>query len=124
MSDHPVVSGLHITPDKQVREITLTSYEDYAEAIGGYIEAISLIGPNRTEFTMWCDEEFLLKYNFEQFNSIASDICGISGRLDLMLTGVLGPVLIVGATDPEGYDTSLPPAIRVHCNRVIREAVL
>jgi Domain of unknown function (DUF3846) len=111
--------GLLIKSDKTIAEVTLDGYHDLSDAIGGYIEAVRL----KSGDTMYVDEEFLIKgYGPDDFNSIASDVCGLGGRPDLMLTGILGPVVILGPIDEAGDDTDITPAARRMVKRVANEA--
>lgn len=113
------VRGLVIRPDKTITDTTFSSLSDYQTAIGGYIEAVVL----RDGTTMFVDEEFLLKgYGPEDLNSIATDVAGLGGRPDLLLSGILGPVVVVGPVDNQGNETDITPQARRWIERVMREA--
>jgi len=45
-------------------------------------------------------------------NSLATDVCGVGGRPDLLMQGIVGDVFIVGPTDDEGDDTDLTDLVR------------
>lgn len=117
MPKEPIV-GVAIYPDKRVEDVTLTKLEDYQKVVVGYIEAVALrFG------TMYVNEEFLLgQFGPEDFNSIATDVCGLGGRPDLMFSGILGPVVVVGEMDEEGYDLTVNRRGRKAIERVRREA--
>lgn len=106
-----------VTRDKQVTETDFVNYKDIQAAVEGWIEAVKLNG-----CTMYVNEEFLFRFGPEDFNSIASDICGLCGRLDLMFSGILGNVLITGPLDDEGRDTDIPDSMIRIINRVAGEA--
>ena len=116
---HPTIKGLAIHPDKRVEEVTLRRLEDYQGAIGGLIEPIML----KDGSTMYVDDEFLSR-KLDEFNSVAGDVAGLGGRPDVMLSGILGPVVIVGPLDQHGYDTDVTDLARRWVERVRREAVL
>lgn len=116
---HPKIRGLIIRPDKTVTETTFGSLSDFQKAVGGYIEAVGLSDGS----TMYVDEEYLIKgYGPEDFNSIARDVAGLGGHPELVLQGILGPVVIVGPVNQEGWDTDIPPTARQWVERVMREA--
>lgn len=111
--------ALVIRPDKTIEEVIITGYRDLADAIGGYIEPVTL----KTGDTMYVDEEYRLKnYGAEDFNSIATDVAGLGGRPDLLLHGILGTVVIVGPIDEEGDDTDITAGARRMVKRVAGEA--
>lgn len=112
-----MVKGIRIAPDKTVTEIELITLHQYQAAVDGWIEAVGL-----TFGTMYVNEEFTYKFGADDFNSIATDVAGLGGRPDLMLTGILGPVILVGFGDSEGYDTDVTVEGRQAVRRVGREA--
>ena len=75
---------LVITTDKQVYDKEVTTLAEQQEIVGGLIEPIDLpqIGA-----TLWVNEMFL--FTDLEFNSIATDVCGLGGRSDLMLPSPL-----------------------------------
>ena len=115
------IQAIQITSDKQTNELTVSEYQDYNDAVEGWIEAVDL---PRIDAVMWVNEEFLLIFGAERFNSIASDVCGLGGRPDLMLHGVLGNVLVTGPTDGAGESTDITDKARRAIERVAREARL
>lgn len=114
------IKGLAIYSDKRVEDVKLAGFEDYQKIVEGNIEAV------RLRFgIMYVNEEFLLgQFGPEDFNSIATDVCGLGGRPDLMFSGILGPVVVVGNLDEEGYDLSITDRGRKAIERVRREAVM
>jgi len=74
--------------------------------VGGWLEAIQLGDGS----TMYLNEEGRL--HGLPFNTIATDVCGIGGRPDLLMQGIVGDVLIVGPPDYEGEDTDLTERAR------------
>lgn len=121
------IKAIRITPDKTVDEIEVSTLEEMQEVVGGLIEPIELHYFSRTaacraSFDMYVNEEYLYQYGQKDFNSIATDVCGLCGRVDIMLrTPILGPVLIVGPVVGDD-STSVNDAIRAIVKRVAREA--
>jgi len=113
------VRGIAIRPDKSVGEVTIDGYKELSAIVRGYIEAVRLTDGS----TMYVNEEFRLgQFGPEDRNSIAGDVCGLAGRPDLMLLGILGPVVILGPIDAAGYDTDVTDRMRRVVRRVAREA--
>ena len=111
------VSGIAIYPDKRVEEVEISGLEEFQAIVDGLIEPVDL------KFgTMYVNEEFRYKFGPDDFNSIAADVAGLGGRADLLLFGVLGPVVLVGGVDDEGYDLPVTEAGRAAVARVAREA--
>lgn len=111
--------ALAIRPDKTVEEVDLVGLDDMQEVVEGLIQPVDLrFG------TLYVNEEFLYQFGPEDFNSIAGDVCGLGGRSDLMMTGILGPTFLVGGVDDEGYDLDVTDEGRKQVERVRREAVL
>lgn len=110
------ITGLAIYPDKRIEEVELSGLEDFQAIVDGWIEPVNLrFG------TLYVNEEFFLRqFGPEDFNSIASDVAGIGGNLGLMLTGILGPAVLVGGLDREGYDESVTDAGRKAVERAAR----
>lgn len=152
INGYPEIKGLKISTGKDLEEVIVKGYEDYRDAVDGMIEAVSLrfpiiywdnsdpsINPD-TPFpdvlkvaetvtvhaVMWVNEEFTYKWpnTPNHFNSIATDIAGMGGRADILLTGIKGPVLLTGPTDQEGYSTDLDDAVVILAKRIQREARL
>lgn len=120
---YPPIRGLIIQPDKTMTFTILTKYEDYRDIVKGYIEPVTLWDDHAVQGTMWVNEEFLLgQFGPDDYNSIASDVCGLGGRPDLMFSGILGPVVVVGPVDKDGYDTDLTPTAFSWIMRVGHEA--
>jgi hypothetical protein len=114
------VRGLIIRPDKTIVETTFRGLADYQAAVGGYIEAIYLSDGTTT---LYCDEEYLIKGLAQlEFNSIATDVAGLGGRPDILFSGVLGPVVIVGPPNQEGETTGITGQARSWVKRVAEEA--
>ena len=112
------ITGIAIYPDKRVEEVELNDLKTYQDIVLGWIEAVRLKAG-----TMYVNEEFLLgQFGPEDYNSIASDVAGLGGRPDLMMTGILGPVVLVGHVDAEGWDEDVTEAGRKLVRRVGREA--
>jgi len=125
---HPSVKGVAIYPDKRVEHVTLNGLADYQTIVDGNIEPVTLSDRS----TMYVNEEFLYKFvdadgNIDvpkHFNSIAGDVCGLGGMPHLMMTGILGPVVVVGPVDGRGYDKDVTDKALGWIQRVAREAQL
>lgn len=112
------MNAIVINPDKTVTETELSDLKSMQDAVGGYIEAVNL-----TFGTLWVNEEFRLgQFGPEDFNSIGSDLCGLGGRPDLMLGGILGPVFLTGGPDGTGETLDVTVAGRNAVKRIAREA--
>ena len=110
--------GIVIKPDKTVEERTLTDYKDIQTAIGGYFDVVTLSDGT----SMFVDDEYLIKGGLD-FNSIATDVCGLGGRPDIMFTNpILGPVVVLGPPDSSGETTDITDKARNWIKRVAREA--
>lgn len=114
------VKGIAIYPDKRVEEVTSSSYKDLQAIVGGLIEPVTL----RDGSTMYVNEEYRYVYGPDDFNSIATDVCGLGGATHILLQGILGPVVIVGPLDAEGDDTDVTDTAKRWVQRVKREASL
>lgn len=111
------MKALVIGRNKTVTETDLQDYPAMRDAVGGLIEPVDL-----TFGTLWVNEEFLYSFGPEDFNSISSDVCGLGGRADLMLTGILGDCFLTGGTDDQGETLDVTEAGRRAVQRVAREA--
>lgn len=113
-----MTKGIYISPDKTVEERDFSGLKSLQEAVKGYIEAVTLSDGS----AMWVNEEYLYSFGPEAFNSIATDVAGLGGRPDLLLRGILGPVVIQGPADHNG--NTLPPTDKARrwVHRVAREA--
>ncbi len=111
--------AIAIYPDKRVENIDLVGLTDMQAVVKGNIEVIRL-----TFGDMYVNEEFLLgQFGPDDFNSIASDVAGIGNRPDLMMTGILGPVFLLGPVNMRtGNDTDVTDKGRKAVRRVGREA--
>ena len=105
--DYPPICGVVIAPDNQVRIVALSELRDYQDCVGGLIEAVDL-ETNRGRFTMYVNEEYTYKFDPSDRNPVAMDVAGLGGRADLLIHGILGPVVCVGPPDDEGYSTTIP----------------
>lgn len=110
--------GIAIYPDKRVEEVEVFLLEDYQAIVNGYIEAVGL----KSGDTMYVNEEYWYRFGPTDLNSIAMDVAGLGGRPDLMLNGILGPVVVLGPLDDEGNDTDISDQARRWIKRVAREA--
>ena len=79
-------------------EETGTELKELQSAVDGYIEAIDL----NNDLTMWVNEEYLLRNEFE-VNPLASALFASIGGT----RPIFGDVVITGGTDPEGYTLGL-----------------
>lgn len=113
-----MTTGIYIGPDKTVEDREYPDLRSLQEAVKGYIEAVRLADGG----VMWVNEEFRYSFTTSDFNSIASDVCGLGGRPDLMLGGILGPVVIQGPADDDGNTTAPTDQARRWVRRVAREA--
>lgn len=119
--DWPAVKGIIIRADKTLTDVEVGDLASYQAAVEGNIEAVTLSDGT----TMYVNEEYRYQFGPEAFNSVASDVCGLGGRLDIMLHGgILGPVLVVGPVDDDGYDTDITDRARRWIRRVHREATV
>ncbi len=118
--------AIAIYPDKRVEDVHLpmppaSILKSLQEIVEGWIEAVGLSDGS----TMYVNEEGLYRFGPEDFNSIATDVCGLGGRPDIMLgAGIRGPVAILGPLDADGYDTTVTDKARRWVRRVAREARL
>lgn len=119
---HPIVKGLQITVTKAVNEREYQGLRDFQRDVGlrGQDCMIEPVGLNDGS-TMYVDEEFV--FHGGEFNSIATDVAGLNGRGDLLITGIRGDDVIVGPVDGEGWDTDITDDQRKIVERVRREAV-
>jgi Domain of unknown function (DUF3846) len=112
------INGVAIYPDKRIVEVIVSGLSDYQAIVDGYIEPVDL-----TFGTMWVNEEFTYKFGPSDVNWIASDVAGMGGRHEFMLSyPILGPVLITGGTDPEGETLGITDVARRVIRAVGREA--
>ncbi len=112
-----MTKALHITTDKVVTEVEVSGLQEMQALVGGLIEPVELSDGS----TMWVNEEGLI-FDLPP-NSIASDVCGLGGRADLMITlGIRGNVFIEGPPDDEGDSTDVTDQARRWVQRVAREA--
>lgn len=96
------IRGIAIYPNKTIAEVSLSGLKDYQTIVGGLIEPIGLrFG------TMYVNEEFTYKFTSEDVNWIASDVAGVGGAQGFLFNPILGPVVVVGHLDDEGYDLSV-----------------
>jgi len=108
-----------IRRDKTLVERDLDGLQDMQSIVEGYIEAVRLLDGS----TMWVNEEYRLgQFGADDFNSIASDVAGLGGRPDLMLSGIFGDVFITGPGTPKGDETDVTDQARDWVRRVAREA--
>lgn len=113
---HPTVKGIVIEMDKTVREVTVSSLADMQAIVKGLIEPITL----RDGSTMYVNEEGLYQFSQEDrrgFNSIASDVA-----LATHPQPVVGPALVVGPLNDDGYDTDVTDWARRFIRKVMNEA--
>jgi hypothetical protein len=112
------VKGIAIYPDKRVAEVELSDLADYQGIVEGWIEAVTLVDGS----TLYCNEEYRYKFGPHEVNWIASDVASLGGRPHFLFDPILGPVVIVGPPDDEGYDTDITDDARRWVRRVGREA--
>lgn len=112
------ITAIAIYPDNRVVEQTVDSLGDLQEIVGGLIQPVDLADGS----TMYVNEEFLYTFGPEDSNWIASDVAGIfGGRYDLMLTGIRGPVVVVGPVDKDGYHIDVTEQARRKIRRSARQ---
>ncbi len=101
-------------------ELQITDYKDYQLHVEGWIEAVYLTyTPNPhnepfrdpVTFTMWVNEEYLYKFDVEDWNFTATSVAASCGRSDLLTQGVLGPAIFTGPSDDEGETLPIPAVI-------------
>jgi hypothetical protein len=94
------IKALVIQPDGRIEHTTLSSYDDYNKAVGGWIEALQL-GPNASGYIN--EEGKLIGL---PRNDKATKLC--HARKSIFPTDfIVGPLLVVGPLDSEGNDTDL-----------------
>jgi len=113
------ITAIKIQHDNTRTKEKLKTYKDYQQHLEGLMEAVDMVyfDPAKManiEFTMWVNEEYLYKFNArDHWNYTAVTVASVSGRPDLMLLGIYGPVLITGPADSRGETTPVPPAIEL-----------
>lgn len=110
--------GIKITSNGQVSVLEDMKYEDMSEAVEGWIECVHLPNINAD---LWVNEEFTYKFGPERINTFAMDLCGLGGRVDLLLSGILGNVLVSGPVDDEGNTTDVTEEARRAIHRIAIE---
>lgn len=113
---HPVIDAIYITCYKVVGNLRVGSLRELQHIVDGLIEPVTLSDGS----TMYVNEDGIglgLR-----FNSIATDVAGLGGRLDLLLQGVRGDVVIVGPLNKKGYDTDVTEQARKWVEAVKAEA--
>jgi hypothetical protein len=94
--------------------VTFTDVADFAEIrrlVGGYVAPVRLSDGS----TMYVDEDGGPRHL--PLNPIATDVCGLAGRIDLEHEGIVGDVVIVGPTR-NGDDTDLTEVARSWVTRI------
>ena len=119
------IRGVWIKRDKEVTPISYprddsddTSLRVLQECVAGLIEPVRLAYGG----TMYVNDSYRFHFGPDDFNSIASDLAGFCGRPDLMLSGILGDVAVVGQVDYEGYDTSISDKMLEVIRKITHEA--
>jgi hypothetical protein len=112
------VKAIVIKRDKIIIEQTVDGLREMQSIVEGYIEAVRL----KDGSTMWVNKEYRFQFGLGDFNPIASDVAGLGGRQDLMLSGILGDVFITGPPDSEGGETDVTDQARLWVRRVAHEA--
>ena len=115
---HPTVKGIRIAADKTVTDIELNSLEDYQAAVVGMIEPITLSDGT----TMYVNEEYRYQFTNDDVNWMAGDIAASMGSPHFLFDPILGPVVVVGPLDDEGYDTDITAKARRVIKKVGNEA--
>ncbi len=111
--------AIKILPDKTVEDVEVNSLEDGQAIVGGFIEAVSL----KDGSTLWVNEEYIYAFDNSEFNSIATDVAGLGGRIDIMLSNpIKGAAYITGPPDDEGETTDVTKTAKSWVTRVSREA--
>lgn len=113
--------------DKQLAVKELPDLTAMQEVVGGLIEPVDLRfrgrGSDFEPATMWVNEEYLLVYGPGEFNSIATDVCGLGGRPDFMFRiPILGNAFLTGGVDQVGDTLDVGEAGERAVRRVAREA--
>lgn len=116
-----------INHDKQLAVKELPDLTAMQAVVGGLIEAVDLRfrgrGSDSEAATMWVNEEYLIHFGPTEFNSIASDVCGLGGRPDFMFRiPILGNAFLTGGTDVEGNTLDVGVRGERAVRRVAREA--
>jgi hypothetical protein len=108
-----MTTAIHITPPNNWEVVTLDTYEDYRDRVGGFIEIVRLVSPEGVRGVLYVDEEYWLKVDDERYtqydvNLLATLLAGLNGRPDLVV-GIYGAAVLVGDTDEDGDDTDVDP---------------
>lgn len=106
MSELRNVKGIVIKPNGTHLEKVFKQLTDYQDALDGYIEAVRLYDYNGVEIACaYVDDEGLLKQL--PLNPLGSAISFLFGNTPYLA----GNMIVVGASDDEGYDTDIPEYI-------------
>jgi len=109
--------AIAIYPDKRVLDVEVDGLDDMQALVEGKIQPVDL-----TFGSMYVNDEYLFQFTADDFNSIGSDVAGLGGRADLMLSGIRGPVFLVGPVDSNGYETDVTDDGRKAVRKVGLEA--
>lgn len=111
-----------INHDKQLAVQDLDDLTAMQGVVGGLIEPVNLRFKGEAA-TMWVNEEYLIHFGPTEFNSIASDVCGLGGRPDFMFRiPILGNAFLTGGSDVEGNTLDVGVRGERAVRRVAREA--
>lgn len=103
-----MVKALLITTDKRIVEVSINDLTDYYEHMQcDFVDVVDLSDARSRQDvgTMWVDDEFIYKQT--AVNSIATDLAGMLGRVDLLMRGIKGNVIVTGPPDRNGETTSV-----------------
>jgi hypothetical protein len=115
-----MTQGLLIRTDGSVTEFEFNELKDYQEKVGGWIEAVRLVGGA----TGYINEEGKLEglpmnkvatvlfYAVIRGGAFEAEIPWISPANGGVFDFIAGPMIVVGAADEEGNDTDITPEIR------------
>lgn len=113
-----MVKALSITAHGDVHLVDVTTLQDmYRHTDGGPIDVVALPFGD-----LWVNDEFLLRNDDDGFNSIATDVAGLGGRVDLLFGGILGDCLLTGPVSANGDKTDVTDDGMRIVRRVAREA--
>lgn len=109
-----MIKGIAIRVGGKYEEVELRVLADYQDVVEGHIEAVWLDLPDdnnhKHRIIMYVNDSFLLgQFDIHKdFNELATGMAYVGGRQDLRL---LGSVVIVGPSDDEGYNKTVPAEI-------------
>lgn len=108
-----------VLPAVEEVEFEKDDLDQMQEWVGGLVEPVRLSDGS----SLYVNEEGSYKFGPDHFNSIATDVCGLGGRADILIYNpILGPALLVGPLQGE-WDSDVTDQGRRWVKRVAGEAL-